>query len=63
MAIYINNEQVSKIVSDIGVAVQFVLKRTISFARKINRLESDQVSFFNRINGFLRFLAMSSVHR
>ena len=46
----------------IGVAVQFVLKCTISLARKINRLESDKVSFFNSINGFLRFLAMSPLH-
>ena len=37
-----------------GVAVQFVRKPTISSVRKINRLATTLVRFFNGINGFLR---------
>jgi hypothetical protein len=38
----------------LGVAVQFVRKPTISSVRKINRLATTLVRFFNGINGFLR---------
>jgi site-specific recombinase XerD len=40
---------------DVGVAVQFVLKPTISMTKKINELGLYKRTFPNKINPFLRF--------
>src|SRR5262252_7441472 len=46
---------VNLLLQDVGVAVQFVLKPTISMTKKINELGLYKRTFSNKINPFLRF--------